>query len=60
MISCSNKEVIFEDMRYLICKNPQKQENDRAFRDNLIKLVSPKLKAIIQKARCAIKTKEGG
>jgi transposase len=38
------KEVIFRDIRYLVCKNPQKEENDRIFRDNLIKNVSGELK----------------
>ncbi|MBI4707637.1 MAG: IS1634 family transposase [Candidatus Omnitrophica bacterium] len=34
------KEVVSKDIRYLICKNPQKQRDDRIFRDNLIKIVS--------------------
>lgn len=38
------KETVFKQMRYLICKNPQKQEGDRIFRDNLIKAVSGELK----------------
>jgi transposase len=38
------KEVIFKDIRYLVCKNPQKEENDRLFRDDLIKNVSSELK----------------
>jgi transposase len=38
------KEVSLKGMRYLICKNPQKEENDKVFRDNLIKNVSGELK----------------
>jgi len=33
------KEVIFKNIRYLICKNPQKAQDDRIFRNNLIKEV---------------------
>ncbi len=40
------KEVILKAMRYLICKNPQKEEDDRTFRDNLIKNVSSELKKL--------------
>jgi hypothetical protein len=43
------KEVIDKDIRYLVCKNPQKEENDRIFRDNLIKNVSLEFKKSAKK-----------
>ena len=52
------KEVIFKDIRHLICKNPQKQENDRIFRDNLIKNVSSELKKLSKKGNAPSKLKK--
>lgn len=52
------KEVVFKDVRYLICKNPQKQENDRAFRDNLIKLVSQELRQLSKRQDAQSKLKQ--
>jgi transposase len=45
------KEVKTNNMRYLICKNPQKQGDDKAFRDNLIKSVSFELKGLAKDAQ---------
>lgn len=38
------KEATFKDIRYLICKNTRKEEDDKLFRHNLIKSVSAHLK----------------
>lgn len=43
------KEVKINDLRYLICKNPQKEQDDKIFRDNLIKTVTALLKKFSSK-----------
>lgn len=52
------KEVMLKDMRYLICKNPQKQVDDKTFRDNLIKLVSQELRQLSQRSDAQSKLKK--
>jgi transposase len=52
------QEVNFKDMRYLICKNPQKQEDDRIFRDNLIKMVSQELRQLSRRQDAQSKLKK--
>lgn len=43
------KELKTNDLRYLVCKNPQKEQDDRIFRDNLIKTVTALLKKFSSK-----------
>ena len=45
------KELTIKDTRYLICKNPQKQQDDKIFRDNLIKTISSELKKLSKNAQ---------
>jgi len=51
------KEVRIDDMRYLICKNPQKAQDDRIFRDNLIKGISDELERLSQRQDASLKLK---
>lgn len=45
------KEVRIKDIRYLICKNPQKAEDDKIFRDNLIKGITASLNRLSRTAQ---------
>jgi len=49
------KEVKIDDMRYLICKNPIKTEDDSLFRDNLIKEVSSELRGLSKSSQDNLK-----
>lgn len=49
------KEVPTDKIRYLICKNPQKAQDDKIFRDNLIKGVSFKLNKLSKTAQSNLK-----
>lgn len=40
------KEIKVNNLRYLICKNPQKEQDDKIFRDALIKKISTELKKL--------------
>jgi transposase len=52
------KEIVSKDIRYLICKNPQKQRDDRIFRDNLIKIASAKLSQLSKRFDAQSKLKK--
>lgn len=50
------KDITINNMRYLICKNPQKALDDKSFRDNLIKSVSIELKRLSRDVQSKLKT----
>lgn len=49
------KEAKIDDIRYLICKNPQKEQDDKIFRDNLLKKICVELKRLSKSSQANLR-----